>query len=143
MPIGIVHWRVEIGIRNLRSFMRVAKSFFSVNFGTTLAKCLFMLLCGITLLPICGDVQLDPGPKKAKSCNNFFLCHWNLYSITAHNFSEISLLEAYNARHKFDMMCIPETYLGSSFQDDNHIRLLIEKKNALFQKYLKGSRLTR
>ena len=31
MPISIVHWRVEIGGFNSRSFMRVAKSIFSVN----------------------------------------------------------------------------------------------------------------
>ena len=68
MPITTVHWRVEIGVFNLRSFMRVAKSIFSTNFRTTLAKYLFMLLCGINLLLICGDDELNPGPKKTKTC---------------------------------------------------------------------------
>ena len=78
-----------------------------------------MLLCGITLLLICGDVKLNLGPKKTKSCYNFFLYYWNLNSVTAQNVSIISLLEAYNAQHKFDMICISETYLDSSFPNDD------------------------
>ena len=60
MPITTVHWRVEIGVFNLRSFMRVAKSIFSANFRTTLTKYLFMLLRGINLLLICGDEKPKP-----------------------------------------------------------------------------------
>ena len=93
--------------------MRVAKSIFSVR--TTLAKYLFISLCGITLLLICADAELNHGPKKSESCCNFSLCHWNLNSITAHNFSKILLIEAYNVQHKFGMICISETYLDSSF----------------------------
>ena len=124
MPITIVHWRVEIGAFNLRSFMRFPKSVFSVNFRTRIAKYFFMLICGITLLLICGDVELNPGPKKTKSSYNFSLCHWNLNSITAHTFSEISLLKAYyhyylSIQHKFDMMYISETYLDSRFPNDD------------------------
>lgn len=77
--------------------MSVAKSIFSVKVRTTLAKYLFMLLCGIALPLICGYVKLNPGSKKTKSCHNFVLRHWNLNSITSHNFSKRSLLaEVYN-----------------------------------------------
>ena len=93
--------------------MRVAKSIFSVR--TTLAKYLFISLCGITLLLICADAELNHGPKKSESYCNFSLCHWNLNSITAHNFSKILLIEAYNVQHKFGMICISQTYLDSSF----------------------------
>ena len=61
MPVSIVHWRVEIEAFILRSFVRVARCIFSVNFRITLAKYLFMLLCEITLPLICGDVELNPG----------------------------------------------------------------------------------
>ena len=74
-----------------------------------------MLLCGITLLLICSDVKLNPGPKKTKSCYNFSLCHWKLNSITAHKFSNISLLEAYIVQYKFGMICISKTYLDPCF----------------------------
>ena len=83
-----------------------------------------MLLCGITLLLICGDDELNPGPKKTRSYYNFSLCRWNLNSITAHNFSKISLHEAYNVQQKFDRICISETYLDSSFaNNDPRIKL--------------------
>ena len=67
MLISIVHWHLEIGVFNSRYFMRVAKSIFSMNVGTTLKIYLFMLLCGITLLLICGDVKFSPGLKKKQN----------------------------------------------------------------------------
>ena len=47
--------------------------------------------------------------------------HWNLNNISAHNFAKVQLLQAYLAVHKFDIVCISETYLnfGFSFDDDN------------------------
>ena len=44
--------------------------------------------------------------------------------VTAHNFSKISLLEACNTQHKFDMMGISEKYLDLSFPDDDPRRNL-------------------
>ena len=41
-------------------------------------------------------------------------CHWNLNSICAHNFAKLSLLRAYVSIHKFDIICLSETYLYSS-----------------------------
>ena len=48
--------------------------------------------CVLIILIICGDIELNPGPKKDKSCDNFSLCHWNRNSIDAHDFSKLSLL---------------------------------------------------
>ena len=48
--------------------------------------------------------------------NNYFtICHWNLKSISAHNFAKVKLLKAYLAVHKFDIVCFSETYLNSGF----------------------------
>ena len=67
------------------------------------------------LLLICaGDIELNPGPRKINTSYNFSFCHWNLKSIAAHNFSKLSLLEAYNVQQKFDMVCLSETFLDSS-----------------------------
>ena len=115
MLISIVHWRIEVGIFNLRSFVRLAKFILSVNCGTFFIIILFILLCTITLILICVDVELNPGPKKTKHCYNFSLCRWNLDSITTRMFSKISMLEFYNSQHKFNMLGISETYLDSSF----------------------------
>ena len=66
------------------------------------------------------DVELNPGPKP-NSGQNFSICHCNLNSIPAHNFSKISLLSAYNSLHKSDIIFLSETYLDSSIlpQDPN------------------------
>ena len=63
-----------------------------------------------------GDIELNPGLKQdilitkilsapfiGKHFNQcFFVCHWNLNSIT-YNFSKIQCLMAYNCIHKFNI----------------------------------------
>ena len=41
----------------------------------------------VLLLFTCGDTELDSGPKKRISRYNFSVCHFNLNSINAHNFT--------------------------------------------------------
>ena len=67
------------------------------------------------LLMICGDIEINPGPRKDQ---NLSICHWNLNSIAAHNFAKLSSLQAFNSIHKFDLICISETFLDSSFAID-------------------------
>ena len=69
---------------------------------------------------LCGDIELNPGPRP-NSSQSFSICHWNLNSIAAHNFSKFSLLKAYNAIHNYDMLCLSETYLNHDtlFDDDS------------------------
>ena len=74
----------------------------------------FFIICVLIVLIICGDIELNPGPIKDKTCNNFPMCHWNLNSIAEHDFSKLSLLEAFNAYHMYDIICLSETYLDSS-----------------------------
>ena len=64
-----------------------------------------------------GDIEQNPGPK-SNSCQSFF-CHWNLNSISAHNFIKISLLKTYIVTHKLDVICLSETYLDSSISNDD------------------------
>ena len=82
-------------------------------------KNFFVLICSITILLICGDVELNPGSNKIRSSYNFSYCHWNLFSIAAHNFPKTSFLGAYNAQSKVDLMPISDTYLDSRFPDDD------------------------
>ena len=76
------------------------------------------LLCWIYILLIilCGDVEPNPGPKR-KVALTLSVCHWNLNSICAHNFTKLSLLRAYVSVHKFDIICLSEIYLDSSIDD--------------------------
>ena len=65
------------------------------------------------MITLSGDVELNPGPKH-NAVQTFSICHWNLNSICAHNFAKLSLLKAYVSVHKFDIICLSETYLDSS-----------------------------
>ena len=47
------------------------------------------------ILFICGDVELNPGPKNVKSFHYFSFCHWNLNSLPDHDFSELLIIEGY------------------------------------------------
>ena len=76
------------------------------------------LISNMVLQPSSGDVKLNPGPKCSYS-NAFSVCHWNLNSISTHNYAKVFLLKAYIAIHKFGIICISETYLDSSTLSDD------------------------
>ena len=70
-----------------------------------------------------GDIEMNPGPKP-NPCHSFAICHWNLNSLTAHNYLKVSLLREYVAIKKFDVVCLSETYLDSSnLSDDDNLYL--------------------
>ena len=60
-----------------------------------------MLWYFFRLLKLSGDVEFNAGPK-LDSSQNFSICHWNLNSMSGHNYSKISLLTAYISIHDFD-----------------------------------------
>ena len=65
-----------------------------------------------TLIILSGNVEISSGPKSYfGQC--FSICHWNLNSITAYNHAKVSLLITYNLLHKFDIICLSETYLNT------------------------------
>ena len=65
-----------------------------------------------------GDIEMNPGPKP-NPCHRFSICHWNLNSLAADNYLKVSLLRAYVAITKFDVVYLSETYLDSSYLSDN------------------------
>ena len=74
---------------------------------------LFTLLYLFALLQCHGDIELNPGPKKLRN-KSLSVCHWNLNSLTAHNYSKLTQLKAYTSMYKHDFICLLETYLDSS-----------------------------
>ena len=59
----------------------------------------------IWLMHLNGDTAKKPGPLKDFS-QTFSIGHWNLNSLTAHNFTKVALLKAYLSVQKFDIFCI-------------------------------------
>lgn len=67
-----------------------------------------MLWCTYPLnhvITLNGDVETNSGLKPS-SKQSFLVCYWNLNSISAHNYSKISLLTAYNLVHSFYIFCL-------------------------------------
>ena len=83
-----------------------------------LARYVFHIWLYLILTKRSGDIEQNPGPK-SNSSQSFSICHWNLNSISAHNFIKISLLKTYIATHKLDVICLSETYLDSSISNDD------------------------
>ena len=77
--------------------------------------CIPALSCNKTFIEM-WRCRVYPGPKD-KHCLS--ICHYNINSIAAHNFAKLSSLEAFNAVHNFDVICISESYLDSSFSSDD------------------------
>ena len=72
------------------------------------------------LLLLGGNVHPNPGPTRKKDKDyNFSLCSWNVNSISVNNFSKLSLLSSYNSIYRYDLICLSETFLDSSFSTDN------------------------
>ena len=71
----------------------------------------------LNLLLQCGDIESKPDPRcKYSQCFNF--CHQNLNSFPSHNYSKVPLLQAFNTMHRFDLICLSETYLETSISID-------------------------
>ena len=64
----------------------------------------------------------EENPRPKPSSNQVFSTfHWSLNIISEHNYIKVSLLRAYLSTHRFDVICLSETYLDSdtSHEDAN------------------------
>ena len=117
----IVNWILALAIFN--AFFRTKVNIINTYLGRILYwNILSSLMSNIwhwkCLLRLSVDIELNSGPKP-NSCKSFSICHWNLNSITSHNFIKVSLLTVYNSIHKFDIICLSETYLNSETLSNN------------------------
>ena len=75
------------------------------------------------LLLLCGDVELNPELNQ-NTAKELSICRWNFNSIAAHKFAKLVLLKAFNSIHKFDIICLSETYLDSSIlHNDSNLEI--------------------
>ena len=62
-------------------------------------------------------IEPNLGPRNLKA-NNFSVCHWNLDSLSAHSFSKLTQIKAYNSIYRYHFICLSETYLDSSIPNN-------------------------
>ena len=119
MPVNVVQWRVEIGAFSASCDVKYTTKFSRSNYFPSKKTTITVLTLTLLLLFMSGDIELNPGPNKTNSSCKFSVCHWNLNSLAAHNFEKVGLLEAFNSINKFDIICVSESYLDSTFPSDS------------------------
>ena len=119
MPVNVLQWRAGIG-----NFYKCTQPLFKIKSSLLLKldirKILTIFFYSIfsrMLIMQHGDIESNPGPSKKH--RPLTCCHWNVNSLTSHKMIKKSLIEAYNSNHKYDFICISETYLDSSLSDDD------------------------
>ena len=106
---------IVLFMKNIKNINLLATK---ILFIYMLSTCLFHVWLFLILTKRSGDIEQNHVPKP-NSCQSFSICHWNLNSISAHNFIKLSLLRPYIAIHKFDVVCLSETYLNASISNDD------------------------
>ena len=143
MTVSLVQWHSLISILNCRISGTTTNNRYNLirKFVSTLGNLLlfYHYLEGvyttvITLRDIFvvllshGDIEPNPGPKRLKK-NSFSVCHWNLNSSSAHNFSKLIQIKAYIAMYKHDFTCLSETYLDSLLEIDGYVLVRADHPN--------------
>ena len=113
-PLVISFYLIVLFRKNIKTINLLATK---VLFIYMLSTCLFHVWSFLVRTKRSGDIEQNPGPK-LNSCQSFSICHWNLNSISAH-FIKLSLLRPYITIHKFDVVCLSETYLNASISNDD------------------------
>ena len=148
MGIGITQYRACIGIFNQVRTLQKSLSHFSVSYWCLLfflcsivvqivnifsrhgvALQLLYLIYALNILVMSGDIETNPGPVNNPT-NSLSICHWNLNSVWVDDFTKLAQLEVYLALHKFDIVCLSETFLDSSISSDDP-RIALEGYNLL------------
>ena len=109
MRVNLVQWRAVTGIFNWRSsavsrhVCNLTKNF--VSMFEVLLLCwhyfdiafiyLLTLVYMFIILQCHEDIEPNPRSRKLKT-NKFSVCHWNLNNLSAHSFSKLTQLKAYN-----------------------------------------------
>ena len=115
---------------SMKTFSLKASEFFRANKLTILVlfritqcfQLLLYLICYLIstdmvrmMLILSGNVHENPGPT---DCNLKFF-HLNLDSVTAHENTKISLIEAYNSVYSYDLIAISDTRLDCSISNED------------------------
>ena len=86
---------------------------FCIIFVTCIHLWMVNLLYDPLLILLTIDGKSYPGSRH-NSCESYSICHWNLNSVSAYNYTKLFFLKAYIAVLKFDIICLSETYLDYS-----------------------------
>ena len=99
--------------------LKIGVYLFTTIYLLIISNLLEYLWVALRIISLSGHSEINPGPKSNALNRCFSIRHWNLNSISAHMFTKVSLLSAYISVHKFDIICLSETYLNSEIPSDD------------------------
>ena len=69
-------------------------------------------------IALCPDIHPNPGPDHTNSFAGGFLsfCNWNLNTLSKDEFYRITLLQAHNTEHNYDIISLCETSLDDKVE---------------------------
>ena len=69
-------------------------------------------------LVMCPDIHPNPGPAHSSNFTGGYLsfCNWNLNTLSKEDFYRITLLQAHNTEHNYDIISLCETSLDDTVQ---------------------------
>ena len=112
--MNLVLFLVFVTVFSPRRSFHITKHSTGTSTLVITAALIFDYLCfRCNLVLLYGDVELNPVPKQ-NTAKKITIYHCDLNSIAAYNFAKMLLLKAYNSVHKFDLICLSETYLDSN-----------------------------
>ena len=78
----------------------------------------FAVWISLLRLILCPDIHPNPGPEHTNIFAGGFLsfCNWNLNTLSKDDFYRITLLQAHNTEHNYDIISLCETSLDDSVQ---------------------------
>ena len=85
-----------------------ASAFLSLTILSAIILAFFFSIKIAKFLVNCGDIESNPG---------FTFMQWNCNSLPAHDYTRVSLIEAYNTLHNFDLIALSETALRPDHQN--------------------------
>ena len=83
-------------------------AFLSLTILSAIILAFFFSIKIAKFLVNCGDIESNPG---------FTFMQWNCNSLPAHDYTRVSLIEAYNTLHNFDLIALSETALRPDHQN--------------------------
>ena len=105
--------------------LKIGAYLFTTIYLLIISNLLEYLWFASRIISLSGDREINPGSKANALNRCFSICYRDLNSISAHMFTNVSPLSAYISVHKFDIICLSETYLNSEIpSDDENLEIL-------------------
>ena len=137
LPFDI--FSTHLGIRRItKKSVLLAKIFHDIIVGVTFGACykimylsFFNIACfshypfetlavwiSLIRIALCPDIHPNPGPDHTNTFAGGFLsfCNWNLNTLSKDDFYRITLLQAHNTEHNYDIISLCETSLDNNVQ---------------------------